>query len=200
MTKVKLCSMRRPEDIAAVNEIGPDAIGFIFVQGRKRYISPETAAGLKGLLKPEIKAVGVFIDEDREVVADIANRGIIDVIQLHGSESDGYIAELRKLVKLPIIKVFKIESPEDAAKAEASTADLILADSGNGGTGELGRWDLIKLIKRDYILAGGLNPENVGEAVKELHPYAVDTSSGVETDGLKDPDKMIAFTQNARNA
>ena len=200
MTKVKLCSMRRPEDIAAVNEIGPDAIGFIFVQGRKRYIAPETAAELKGLLKPEIKAVGVFIDEDREVVADIANRGIIDVIQLHGSESDEYIAELRTLVKLPIIKVFKIESPEDAVKAEASTADLILADSGNGGTGKLGRWDLIKLIKRDYILAGGLNPENVGEAVKELHPYAVDTSSGVETDGLKDPDKMIAFTQNARNA
>ncbi|MCQ2561911.1 MAG: phosphoribosylanthranilate isomerase, partial [Clostridia bacterium] len=173
---------------------------FIFVQGRKRYISPETAAELKGLLKPEIKAVGVFIGEDREIIADIANRGIIDVIQLHGSESDEYIAKLRKLVKLPIIKVFKIESPEDAAKAEASTADLILADSGNGGTGELGRWDLIKLIKRDYILAGGLNPENVGEAVKELHPYAVDTSSGVETDGLKDPDKMIAFTQNARNA
>ncbi|MBR5943781.1 MAG: phosphoribosylanthranilate isomerase [Lachnospiraceae bacterium] len=197
MTKIKLCGMRRPADIEVVNELNPDYIGFIFASKSKRYVDPDTAKELKSLLSPSIKAVGVFVNEEIENVAKLLNENFIDMAQLHGDEDETYIAELRRLSDKPIIKALKITSEEDIKRADASSADFVLLDSG-AGSGMVFNWGLIKGIKRPYFLAGGLNPENVEEAVNTLNPYAVDVSSGIETDGFKDRNKMTAFVSNVR--
>lgn len=195
--KIKLCGLKRPCDIEAANKLKPDYIGFIFWAKSKRNISQETAAELKALLSPEIKAVGVFVDEEIEVVSSLLQHGIIDVAQLHGSESDSYIQTLREETGKPIFKAIKVRSKEDVLKAEVSIADEILLDAGYG-TGTSFDWSLLEGIRRPYILAGGLSSENVEEAIIKLHPYGVDVSSGIETDGLKDTEKMHNFVQTVR--
>ena len=197
MTQIKLCGMKRPVDIEVVNELKPDYIGFIFAKKSKRYVDPDTAGELKKLLSPDIKAVGVFVNEEASNVAKLLNENVIDMAQLHGDEDEVYISKLRKLSDKPIIKALKITSEDDIKKADESSADYVLLDSG-AGTGMVFNWGLIKGIKRPYFLAGGLNPENVAEAVNTLNPYAVDVSSGIETDGFKDKDKMTAFVSNVR--
>lgn len=198
MTKIKMCGLACPCDIEAANEIRPDYIGFIFVKTRRRYVPPETAAELKKMLSPEIQAVGVFIDEEPETVAKLLNRGIIDMAQLHGSEDEDYIRCLRRLTEKPLIQAFRIQTEEDRIRAARSSADYVLLDSG-AGTGETFDWSLLeKQIHRPYFLAGGLSLANIGEAIRTLHPYAVDVSSGIETDGLKDRNKMAAFAAAVR--
>ncbi|MBO4701758.1 MAG: tryptophan synthase subunit beta [Lachnospiraceae bacterium] len=197
MTKIKLCGLTRPEDIECANSLKPDFIGFVFYKKSSRYVSFEKAAELKKLLSPEIKAVGVFIDEDIRDVAYLLGEGIIDIAQLHGSEDEGYISKLRSLTGKPIIKAFRIKGSEDAALVNASGADYVLLDSG-AGDGKLLDRNLIKDIKRPYFLAGGLSPENVKEAIDEINPFAVDVSSGIETEKKKDPDKMIKFVKTVR--
>lgn len=198
MTKIKLCGLSRFCDIEAVNILKPEYIGFVFAENSRRYVSPEDACLLKKRLSSEIKAVGVFVRENVKVIADLLGRGIIDAAQLHGGEEEAYIRYLRKLTGKPIIKAFRIETAEDIIAAERSSADHLLLDSGEGGTGSTFDWGLLKRMKRPYFLAGGLTPENVGRAVGELHPYAVDVSSGVETDRKKDRDKMAAFVAAVR--
>ena len=132
MTKIKFCGIRRTEDVGYVNELHPDYIGFVFWERSKRYVTPETAKVLKESLAPGIKAVGVFVDEDAEIVADLCDRGIIDIAQLHGGESEEYIAALRELTDAPIIKAFKVKSAEDIESAKISSADMVLLDSGYG--------------------------------------------------------------------
>lgn len=198
MTKIKLCGLTRPCDIDAANKLLPDYIGFVFAPKSKRYASPEVAAELKVRLDPRIRAVGVFVNEDVDQVAKLLADGIIDVAQLHGKEDEGYIARLREKIRKPVIKAFRIDTPEDVALANASSADFVLLDSGNGGTGTVFDWNLLRGICRPYFLAGGLNPENAEEAVRTLKPYAVDVSSGIETDRLKDPRKMTAFVAAVR--
>ncbi|MCQ2448630.1 MAG: phosphoribosylanthranilate isomerase [Clostridia bacterium] len=197
MTKIKLCGLTRTCDIEAVNELKPEYIGFVFVSDRRRYIPPEKALILKRQLDPNISAVGVFIDEKAETVADLLNRDIIDVAQLHGDEDEDYIARLRSLTDRPIIKAFQIKSEKELALAERCSADFVLLDSGTG-TGKAFDWKLIGNLKRPYFLAGGLACDNVEGAIQILHPYAVDVSSGVETDGLKDKTKMAAFIAAVR--
>ena len=197
MTKIKLCGLSRPCDIDMANELKPDYIGFVFAKKSKRYVEPEKAAQLKALLDPEIRAVGVFVDEAPEIVADLLNSGIIDLAQLHGNEDEAYIKRLRQLTGQPIIRAFPIKTCGDIAQAEACTADHILLDSG-AGTGTVFDWKLLRNIKKPYFLAGGLSPENAGEAVRLLRPYAVDVSSGIETDGLKDREKAAAFIAAVR--
>lgn len=192
MSRIKLCGMSRPEDIAAVNELKPDYIGFVIWEPSKRYVSGKEAGELKKMLDPGIKAVGVFVNEIPENVAELANTDVIDLIQLHGDEDDDYISRLRKLTAKPLIQAIRIVSKDDIIRAEKSPADHILLDSGKGG-GKTIDWELAALISRPYFLAGGLNTENVSEAVKKLHPYAVDVSSGIETDGHKDPVRMREF-------
>ena len=190
-TKIKMCGLRRPEDIEAVNELKPEYIGLVFFPGSKRYVTPETAKALRAGLEPGIKAVGVFVDEEPEKVARLLEEGVIDIAQLHGHEDETYLAELRKKTDKPLIRAFRIRSEEDAQQAQASTAEQILLDAGagDGKTFE---------VTRPYFLAGGLNPENAGEAVKKLKPYAVDVSSGIETEGYKDINKMRAFVRAVR--
>ncbi len=190
---IKFCGIRRPEDIEAVNETRPDLAGFIIVKDRRRYISPEKVCELRQKLNHSIKVVGVFIDEDIEVVAKLLHDGIIDIAQLHGNESEDYIRELKSRTGAQVIKAVGIRSSEDVERAERSPADLVIVDSPGGGTGNTFDWELLKKIKRPYILAGGINAENIEEAVEMLHPYGVDVSSGIETDGYKDKEKMKAF-------
>lgn len=197
MTKIKLCGLSRPCDIQTANELMPEYIGFVFAPKSKRYIDPQQAARLKELLSPDIRAVGVFVDEAPDTVAALLNSGVIDIAQLHGSEDEAYIQRLRQRTDQPIIKAFQIKSRHDLAKAKACTADHILLDSG-AGTGNVFDWSVLRDVKRPYFLAGGLSPDNVGDAVRLLHPYAVDVSSGIETDGRKDEEKAAAFIAAVR--
>ena len=201
MTKIKLCGLSRPCDIRAANELLPDYIGFVFAPKSRRYVSPEKAAELKRMLDPGIRAAGVFVDEQPQVIEALVSRGVIDAVQLHGREDEDYIQDLRKqLGNTRIIQAFSICSEQDAKRAEESSADLILADSPGGGTGEVFDWTLLSKIRRPYFLAGGLNPDNAGDAVNALAPYGVDVSSGIETGGEKDRKKMEKFVLAVRRA
>lgn len=197
MTKIKLCGLSRPCDIEWANRLRPEYVGFVFAAKSKRYVSPEKAADLRSLLAPGICAVGVFVDEEPEKVACLLETGVIDMAQLHGREGEAYIKRLRRYTDKKIIQAFRIETTEDMKKAEKSRADYVLLDSG-AGTGTLFDWELIRGLTRPYFLAGGLTPENVEEAVKKQTPYAVDISSGIETEGYKDRQKMEAFVAAAR--
>ena len=197
MTKIKFCGLFRPCDIEAANELNPEYIGFVFAPKSKRYVTPQKAAELKQLLAPEIQAVGVFVNESPEKVSALLNQGVIDLAQLHGAENDEYISQLRKRTDKPIIKAFCIETERDMAEAERCSADFVLLDSG-AGTGSVFDWKLIKDLKRPYFLAGGLSPDNAAKAAAALRPYAVDVSSGIETNGIKDKTKMAAFAAAVR--
>lgn len=197
MSKIKLCGLSRKCDIEWVNELKPEYIGFVFWNKSKRNVPPQKAKELKDLLSPDIKAVGVFVDEPIENVAELLNDNIIDIAQLHGAEDEEYIKKLRTLSDKPIIKAFLLKSESDAERAEKSTADYILVDSGTG-TGKSFDWELLKNISRPYFLAGGLCCENISQAITALDPYAVDVSSGIETNGCKDKNKMAAFVAAVR--
>lgn len=197
MTKIKMCGLSRPCDIDYANEIMPEYIGFVFAKKSKRYVSPEKAFELRQNLDKNIIPVGVFVDSDINFVAELVNKKIIDIVQLHGSEDDDYIESLRKLISVPIIQAFTIGKPEDIQKAEKSPAEYILLDSGKG-SGKTFNHSLIRDLKRPYFLAGGLTPENVREITQILKPYAVDASSSLETAGYKDVNKMRAFADALR--
>lgn len=197
MTKIKLCGLSRPCDIKAANELKPEYVGFVFAAKSKRYITPDKAAELKQLLAPGIKAVGVFVNESPKSAAGLLNQGIIDLAQLHGSEDEDYIHQLRQLTDKPIIRAFRIEAAAKLRDIEQSSADYVLLDSG-AGTGTVFDWNRIQGITRPYFLAGGLSPHNVQQAVTMLRPYAVDVSSGIETAGRKDKCKMAAFVAAVR--
>ena len=198
MTGIKICGLTRESDIDYVNEAKPDYIGFIlnFPKSR-RNLTPERAAALKGRLSPNIKAVGVFVDQSVDAVIRAAETVGLDAIQLHGHEDDAYIAVLRERTDLPIWKAFKIRSADDLAAAELSAADEMLLDSGYG-TGEVFDWTLAGGIERPFLLAGGLTPGNILQAIRILHPKLVDISSGVETDGVKDRDKILTAVRAIR--
>ena len=197
MTKIKLCGLFRPCDIETANRLMPEFIGFVFAPRSRRYVSPETAAGLKEKLDGSINAVGVFVDERAENISDLLENGTIDMAQLHGGEDEEYIDRLRKLTDKPIIKAFAVRTDIDIEKANKCGADYVLLDSG-AGTGTVFDWRLLENIERQFFLAGGLDPDNVCEAIKALNPYAVDVSSGIEAGCVKDKNKMAAFVAAVR--
>ena len=199
MTQIKFCGLTRPEDIATANAVKPDYIGFVFAAKSKRYVSPEQAKVLRAQLDTNIKAVGVFVNEAPETVAQLLNENIIDIAQLHGQEDAAYLARLRKLTAKPLWQAFRVEDAASLAAAAKSPADMVLLDSGAGGTGTVFNWKLLQGFPRPYILAGGLDTVNVAVAIARLHPAAVDVSSGIETNGKKDPAKMAAFAAAVRN-
>ena len=196
MSKIKICGLSRKCDIDYVNELMPDYIGFVFAKSR-RQIDVRKAEELREMLNENIRAVGVFVNEDINKVADIANNSIIDIVQLHGSEDETYIKSLRYKTDAKIIQAFKINSYEDIKMANESDADYILLDNGNGGTGASFDWCYVNNIERPYFLAGGINESNL-EAALKLQPYAIDLSSGVETDGFKDYDKIKNVIRTVR--
>ena len=197
MTLVKICGLRRACDIEAANELRPDYVGFVFANGSKRYVSPEEAKVLRSMLDPGISAVGVFVDADPSFIKDILDSGTIDMIQLHGNEDGGYIDRLRSSSSAPIVKAFRIGDGMDVDEIMSCPADHIMLDSG-AGTGNVFDWNMIENMNRPYFLAGGLSADNVEEAIERLHPFAVDVSSGIETDGFKDKTKMAAFVAAVR--
>lgn len=228
MTRIKLCGLTRIQDIEIANKLKPEYIGFIFWDRSSRNVSAIQAARLKGKLDPEIKAVGVFVNAPAEQVISYYNVGIIDIAQLHGNENEEYIKKLHDagLTVIKAFKMKKtgeninlagnanIETPEKPTgnaitetygkstddvitEAVKSSADYIMFDPGKG-EGATFNWQLIKGIKREFFLAGGLIPENIEKAVETVQPFAVDVSSGIETNGHKDPDKMAAFVKNTR--
>lgn len=197
MTKIKLCGLSRPCDIRAANRLRPEYIGFVFAPNSRRYVTAERAAELRALLAPGIQAVGVFVDAPPETVAGLLEGGVIDLAQLHGTEDEAYLSRLRELTPKPVIQAFRIRDEKDCLAARESPADYILLDSG-AGTGKAFDWSLIRELGRPYFLAGGLGPENVAASVRLLRPYAVDVSSGIETEGKKDPQKMADFVSAVR--
>lgn len=199
MTKIKICGLRRPEDIAYVNEAKPDFAGFIIdVPKSRRNVPQEKVRELTALLSPEILPVGVFVNAPMETILSLVTDGTLKAVQLHGQESQSYLEELKKQVAVPLIRAFSIRSPEDLTEAEKSPADFVLLDNGAGGTGETFDWSLLSSFDRPFFLAGGLRLENIAEAVSRFHPYALDLSSGVETDGYKDKEKIIAAVAAVR--
>ncbi len=208
--KIKVCGLRRPEDVDLANRLCPDFIGFVFA-GTKRKITAERAAELKRALRPEISAVGVFVNEPEDSVAELAERGIIDLIQLHGEETAEYAVRLRQRTGKPVIRAVRVRTAENIAESADFPADYLLFDAFRpgeyGGSGERFCWD--EIVRADkllagrgrklppYFLAGGLTPENAAEAARTggpgNMPFALDVSSGVETEGVKDAAKVEAF-------
>lgn len=212
-TKIKICGLKRPEDVAIVNRLRPDYAGFVFA-GTKRKITGETAAALRAALLPEILSVGVFVNEPMENIAALCREGILDMVQLHGDETEEYIAKVRELTGKPMIRAVRVRFLEDILAQADTQADYLLFDTYHageyGGNGECFSWDALEQAKRQleksgkrlpaFFLAGGLNAKNAPEAVRRVHPYALDVSSGVETDGYKDENKVREFMDALRCA
>lgn len=203
VTKVKICGLRRPEDVVYVNEAGPDYIGFIFASKSHRYITPEQAKALRAMLVPGIVPIGVFVNAEIETVVKHVTEGTIEMVQLHGNEDATYIRSLRaRLPKTKIIRAIRVKTAEDVTDSLAVDADYLLYDAccagQDGGTGQSFNWELLNGVDRPFFLAGGLRPENITTAIDTVKPYAVDVSSGVETDGYKDREKIQALITRAR--
>ncbi len=198
--KIKLCGMFREEDIEYANEASPDYIGFIVMfEKSHRNIDIETAEKLKSRLSSKIKSVAVSVNADIYKFAEFARRGIADILQCHGNEDAEYIARLKELTGVPIIKAVKVTSTDDIKRADDMGADFLLLDSGTG-SGKAFDHSLIdpEKIKTPFFLAGGLTPENLTELAEKFKPYAVDLSSGIETDRVKDRAKMLAAVNAAK--
>ncbi len=204
MTKIKICGLRRMEDIEYVNEFLPDYIGFIFADS-KRYVEPSCVKMLIEKLSPEIKTVGVFVNEDINKISEISSMLNLDVIQLHGDENNDYILKLRNEKLREIWKAVSVKNSDDLEKMSKIKADRILLDTykkgERGGSGESFNWDILASVNcKDIILAGGLNCGNIRNAIQEVRPYMVDVSSGAESDGFKDREKIKKCIEAARRA
>lgn len=198
MTKIKICGLCRERDIDYVNQYLPDYAGFVLNYPKsRRSLSPEKAGRLVRLLNPGIPAVGVIVDQPPEQAAKLLEEHVVDILQLHGSESDDYIRALKERTGREVWKAFQIRSWADLDAALECPADQIILDNG-AGTGEAFDWSLLEGFDRPFFLAGGLCPQNVVRAVKTVHPYGIDLSSGVETDGLKDKGKISSVIASVR--
>lgn len=201
MTKIKLCGMTRDCDIDYINEALPDFAGFVFAKSR-RQVTPERVEEMRKRLSDKVRAVGVFVNEKAENIIALVNGGIIDVVQLHGDEDENYIKELKSAVKCDIIKAVRVKTAEDILSAQSSAADYLLFDKfcadSYGGTGETFDHSLVK-SEKPFFLAGGLSSENIEKAIRDTKPFAVDLSSGIETDGVKDREKIIDIVRRIRN-
>lgn len=215
MMKIKICGLKTPADVEKVNRYKPEYIGFVFAH-TKRFVTDEQALEMKKLLDREIKAVGVFVDEPIEHVISLCNRGIIDVVQLHGAESEDYIREIRQKTDTTVIKATKVQTAQQVAQLMSEEADYMLFDTYKkgalGGTGERFSLEILeqslntlraqgKQVK-PYFLAGGLDCQNVTEVLCQIagssECVAVDVSTGVETDGVKDEAKIRQFIESVR--
>lgn len=200
MTQIKICGLYREADIDYVNAANPEYAGFIINYPKShRSISPNEAGKLRRMLNSKTKAVGVFVDQPMQLLISMIEQTGIDMVQLHGSEDESYIRELKRKISIPIIQSFQISSYEMLETAKESMADFILLDSGQG-TGEHFDWSMIDNMERPFFLAGGLTAHNLTEAINTLHPMVVDISSGVETEKRKDLFKIRQVVEIAHLA
>ena len=199
MTKIKICGLRRREDIEIVNRTLPDFIGFVFAPS-PRQVSAEEAKQLKALLNPAIRSVGVFVNQSPYFIEQLSRENVIDLIQLHGDEEEERINQIKQITKKPVIKAVRVKSEKDAAKKWNS--DFVLYDayvkSAYGGTGKTFCWALLKQAQRPFFLAGGITLETVEKALWEVRPDCIDVSGGVETGGWKDAKKIERMIEKVR--
>ena len=195
MKKIKICGLKRREDIEYVNKYQPDYIGFVFA-GKKRKLTYDQVVDLKKYLTSSIQVVGVFVNEDISFVEKLVKEHVIDLVQLHGQEDQKYIQALKEKVDVSIIKAIQIKN--DDSFNEHYDVDYYLYDHGTGGTGESFDWSMLKEVDKPVFLAGGINLLNVDDALKK-NVYALDVSSGVETDGFKDEKKIKKIVRRVRN-
>ncbi|HCI18729.1 MAG TPA: N-(5'-phosphoribosyl)anthranilate isomerase [Lachnospiraceae bacterium] len=206
--KVKICGLHREEDICCVNAYLPDYIGFVFYPESKRYVTGEQAQKLKEKLDPRIRAVGVFVNADPDEVIALLQKNIIDIAQLHGQESEEELRKIREQTGKPVIRAVKVTEETNLQEAYQTDADYILLDNGMG-SGKPFPWDVIlkqlaqeelqeKICRKPFFLAGGIDPENMERAAEAFRPYALDLSSSVETDGVKDPEKIRKLMETIR--
>lgn len=209
--KIKTCGLFREEDINYANELKPDYIGFVFAES-KRKVGVEKAYNLKNKLDKEIKSVGVFVNDNLDFILNLIREKIIDIIQLHGNEDNDFLDNLKTKTNAKIIKFIPVENADSILNSLNIFSDFILLDNFKGGVGKTFNWDYLKeafelnkkfieVFNKKYFLAGGLNKENINEALK-FNPYCVDLSGGLETDGIKDFEKMkyiINITKNYKN-
>ena len=191
MPEIKICGLRRPQDILIANRYKPDFAGFIIDFPKShRSISGQEVKNLRQNLDHGIPAVGVFVDQPVQKVINLLADGTIDFAQLHGKESPEYINEVQQSTGKKVIKAFEVKTSEDIERALESPADYLLLDQGKGG-GETFDWSLItEKIDSPWFLAGGLTVDNLQQAIDTVHPWGVDISSGVETNGVKDEEKV----------
>lgn len=194
--KIKICGLFRDKDIDYANLVKPDYVGFVFAKSR-RQITEKQAREFRTRLSPQIQTVGVFVDTPAEEIIAYLTEGIIDIAQLHGRETEEDIRYIKAVAGKPVIKAVKVQSRSDVEAWLESKADFLLFDSG-AGSGQTFSWELLSGVKRDFFLAGGLSLENLETAMKEVEAYALDLSSGAETDGIKDLAKMRKIVQTVR--
>lgn len=211
MTKVKICGLKTLVDVEAVNRYLPDYIGFVFAN-TKRFVTDEQALTMKQALDNRIKAVGVFVDEPLAHVVSLCEKGIIDLVQLHGAESEEYIRELKQKTDTCVIKATRVQTADQVSKVMSDEADYMLFDTYKkgelGGTGVRFPLEILEKSLSDmaaqeraikpFFLAGGLDCENVADVIGKTKCFAVDVSTGVETDGVKDERKIKQFIENVR--
>ncbi|GHT10502.1 N-(5'-phosphoribosyl)anthranilate isomerase [Endomicrobiia bacterium] len=199
MPKIKICGLKREEDVSFVNIAKPDYAGFVFA-GVKRKIDFNTAVRFRSLLDDTIQSVGVFVNDKIDNIVNLCEGKTIDLVQLHGGEDESYIGRLKERIKKPVVKAVRVK---DKIYSAATKADFMLFDTYSsfeyGGSGKIFDWDLLKEFRNPFFLAGGLNRDNIAEAVKKLNPYCVDLSSGVETNGVKDLNKIIETVKILRS-
>lgn len=199
--KVKICGLRRMEDVSYVNACLPDYVGFVFAESR-RQVTPEQAKEMREALDSRIQTVGVFVNEKIESICQLCSQGILDLIQLHGDEDGDYLRRLASSTDIPIIRAVRVRSMQQILEAQDQPCDYLLLDTyipgQYGGGGQTFDPDLIPPLRKPWFLAGGLNPENVKGKIEKYHPFGVDVSSAVETEGRKDPEKIRTFLEQVR--
>lgn len=204
MVRIKICGITSVRDARTAARLGADALGFNFYKGSPRFIRPERARAIIEALPPFITNVGVFVDESADEVVRIARVAGLDAVQLHGDERPSVVHAVNGVRRIKAIRIRDARDVERCRRyrVEAYLLDAYVPDK-RGGTGATFNWELAREAAAfgPIILAGGLNPGNVAEAVRVAQPYAVDVASGVETEpGKKDKDLMVAFIQEARAA
>lgn len=208
MVKVKICGITNLEDAQLAIDLGADLIGFNFFPGSKRYIGVGYAESISERLVTPITKVGVFVNQTLEAIIDAERIAELDVLQLHGNEGQELVTQLRAETNAKIIKVFRVGTEFRGSAIDEFDVDAVLLDSFSnaafGRTGQPFDWEIAARIAEtveSVYLAGGLNPDNVAEAIRTARPYAVDVASGIESSpGKKDPKKLEAFIRNAKNA
>lgn len=201
--KIKMCGLRRPDDIIYANECLPDYIGFVFAESRRK-VSGREAKKLGEQLDPFIKKVGVFVNEPVRSLITISKQAGLDIIQLHGDEGEEYIKEVKHETGKELWKAVRVRMVKDIQEAQRLPADKLLLDSFSeesyGGTGKVMDFAVLDQadIRKPYFIAGGLTVENLPEILKKAEPYGIDISSGIETEGVKDREKMLKVIQCVR--
>ena len=215
--KVKMCGISKVETIPAVVEAKPDYMGLVFAPSKRQVTVDQAKTLVEELHKQytkrynngaeqsnndEIKTVGVFVNETLENLVTIAKEANLDVVQLHGDEDEAFIQSLKERTNVEIWKAVQIRSAADAEAWIDSSADMLLFDAYHkderGGTGEVFDWSCLDEFERPFMLAGGIDSTNVARAIRTVRSYGIDISSGIETDGVKDNEKITAFTKLVR--